>query len=280
MIRIVTDSTSDLSPQRAAELGVEVVPLAVHFGEETFRDGVDITKEEFYTRLAQVDTLPTTSQVPPETFIQVFQRLTEGGDQVLGLFISGAMSGTNQSANIARGIVDEDNIAIVETGTVTFGLGLLVETACRLRDQGLSLSELEQKLTELAGRVRLLAVVDTLKYLKMGGRISGATAVVGGILGITPIITIQDGLVVSVGKTRGRKAGFQFIDKWLQEKEAPDTSLPVTFGHSNAPQVMEECMAYFGPKLARADLLPSDIGAVVGTHVGPGAGGLAFFVKE
>ncbi|OUQ22434.1 hypothetical protein B5E80_13720 [Flavonifractor sp. An135] len=280
MIRIVTDSTSDLSPQRAAELGVEVVPLAVHFGEETFRDGVDITKEEFYTRLAQVDTLPTTSQVPPETFIQVFQRLTEGGDQVLGLFISGAMSGTNQSANIARGIVDEDNIAIVETGTVTFGLGLLVETACRLRDQGLSLSELEQKLTELAGRVRLLAVVDTLKYLKMGGRISGATAVVGGILGITPIITIQDGLVVSVGKTRGRKAGFQFIDKWLQEKEAPDTSLPVTFGHSNAPQVMEECMAYFGPKLAGADLLPSDIGAVVGTHVGPGAGGLAFFVKE
>ena len=280
MIRIVTDSTSDLSPQRAAELGVEVVPLAVHFGEETFRDGVDITKEEFYPRLAQVDTLPTTSQVPPETFIQVFQRLTEGGDQVLGLFISGAMSGTNQSANIARGIVDEDNIAIVETGTVTFGLGLLVETACRLRDQGLSLSELEQKLTELAGRVRLLAVVDTLKYLKMGGRISGATAVVGGILGITPIITIQDGLVVSVGKTRGRKAGFQFIDKWLQEKEAPDTSLPVTFGHSNAPQVMEECMAYFGPKLAGADLLPSDIGAVVGTHVGPGAGGLAFFVKE
>lgn len=280
MIRIVTDSTSDLSPQRAAELGVEVVPLAVHFGEETFRDGVDITKEEFYTRLAQVDTLPTTSQVPPETFIQVFQRLTEGGDQVLGLFISGAMSGTNQSANIARGIVDEDNIAIVETGTVTFGLGLLVETACRLRDQGLSLSELEQKLTQLAGRVRLLAVVDTLKYLKMGGRISGATAVVGGILGITPIITIQDGLVVSVGKTRGRKAGFQFIDKWFQEKEAPDTSLPVTFGHSNAPQVMEECMAYFGPKLARADLLPSDIGAVVGTHVGPGAGGLAFFVKE
>ena len=280
MIRIVTDSTSDLSPQRAAELGVEVVPLAVHFGEETFRDGVDITKEEFYTRLAQVDTLPTTSQVPPETFIQVFQRLTEGGDQVLGLFISGAMSGTDQSANIARGIVDEANIAIVETGTVTFGLGLLVETACRLRDQGLSLSELEQKLTQLAGRVRLLAVVDTLKYLKMGGRISGATAVVGGILGITPIITIQDGLVVSVGKTRGRKAGFQFIDKWLQEKEAPDTSLPVTFGHSNAPQVMEECMAYFGPKLAGADLLPSDIGAVVGTHVGPGAGGLAFFVKE
>lgn len=280
MIRIVTDSTSDLSHQRAAELGVEVVPLAVHFGEETFRDGVDITNEEFYARLAQVETLPTTSQVPPETFIELFRKIRAEGDQVLGLFISGPMSGTNQSANIAREIVDEDNIAIVETGTVTFGLGLLVETACRLRDQGLSLAELEEKVAELAGRVRLLAVVDTLKYLKMGGRISGATAVVGGILGITPIITIQDGLVISVGKSRGRKPGFQFIQKWLQEKEAPDTSLPVSFGNSNSPKAMEECMAFFAPQLAGADLLPSSIGSVVGTHVGPGAAGLAYFVKR
>ena len=280
MIRIVTDSTSELSSRRAAELGVEVVPLAVHFGEESFLDGVDITKEEFYTRLAGVETLPTTSQVPPETFIQTFRRLTEGGDQVLGIFLSGAMSGTSQSAHIAREVVDEDNIAVVDSQTVTFGLGLLVEAACRLRDQGLSLSELEARVTALAGRVRLLAVVDTLKYLKMGGRISGATAVVGGLLGITPIITIQDGLVVSVGKSRGRKAGFQFIQKWLQEKEAPDTSLPVSFGHSHAPEVMEEGMAFFGPQLAGADLLQSDIGSVVGTHVGPGAGGLAFFVKK
>ena len=280
MIRIVTDSTSDLSPQRAAQLGVEVVPLAVHFGEESFLDGVEMTKEAFYTRLAGVDTLPTTSQIPPETFIQTFRRIREEGDEVLGLFISGAMSGTCQSAHIAREVVDEDHIAIVETGTVTFALGLLVEVACRLRDQGLSLSELTERLGELAGRIRLLAVVDTLKYLKMGGRISGATAVVGGILGITPIITIENGLVESVGKTRGRKAGFQFIQKWLQEKEAPDTSLPVTFGHSNAPKALEECMAFFGPQLAGADLLPSDIGAVVGTHVGPGAVGLAYFVQK
>ena len=181
MIRIVTDSTSDLSADRAAALGVEVLPLSVHFGEESFQDGVDITKEEFYARLEQAETLPTTAQIPPETFIKTFERLTAQGDQVLGIFLSSAMSGTYQSAMIARDIVGEERIAVVDSQTVTFALGLLVEAACLLRDQGLSLEELRAQVEALAGRVRLLAVVDTLKYLKMGGRISGAAAVVGGL---------------------------------------------------------------------------------------------------
>src|SRR5699024_4725843 len=201
MIRILTDSTSDISPSRAAQLGVEVLPLTVLFGEESFRDGIDITSEEFYDRLSKVDTLPTTAQIPPETFIDTFQRLTADGSQVLGLFISSEMSGTYQSAMIARSIVGEEKITIVDTHTVTFALGLLVETACLLRDQGLSLPELAAELEKLVPRCRLLAVVDTLRYLKMGGRISGVTAVVGGILGISPIISIENGLVISVGKS-------------------------------------------------------------------------------
>lgn len=280
MIRIVTDSTSDLPAARAAELGVEILPLSVHFGEESFRDGVDITREEFYARLAGVDTLPTTSQIPPETFIDAFRRLTENGDQVLGVFLSSDMSGTYQSAMIARDIVGEENIAVVDSRTVTFALGLLVEEACALRDQGLPLDGLRQRVEALAGRVRLLAVVDTLKYLKMGGRISGAAAVVGGLLGICPVITIENGLVASVGKGRGRKAGFQFIARWLEEKEKIDTGLPVAFGHSDAPQVMADCMEFFREQTGGARLCPMDIGAVVGTHAGPGAAGLAFFVKE
>ncbi|MBM6870151.1 DegV family protein [Pseudoflavonifractor phocaeensis] len=279
MIHILTDSTSDIGLTRAAQLGVEILPLTVLFGEESFRDGVDITSEEFFDRLSKADTLPTTAQIPPETFVDAFQRLTADGGQVLGLFISSEMSGTYQSAMIARGIVGEENIAIVDTHTVTFGLGLLVETACRLRDQGFSLAELAAEMEALAPRCRLLAVVDTLRYLKMGGRISGVTAMVGGILGITPIISIENGLVVSVGKSRGRKAGFQFIRKWLEEKEAIDTSLPVAFGHTNMPSAMEECMAFFQKETAGAQLCPSSIGAVVGTHVGPGAAGLAYFVK-
>ena len=139
MIRILTDSTSDISPARAAELGVEILPLTVLFGEESFQDGVEITNEAFYARLEKADALPTTAQIPPETFIQTFERLTKSGDQVLAILISSAMSGTYQSAMIARGIVDESKIAVVDARTVTFGMGLLVEAACQLRDQELSL---------------------------------------------------------------------------------------------------------------------------------------------
>lgn len=279
MIRIVTDSTSDLSKERRAALGVDVLPLSVHFGAETFQDGVDITNDEFYARLATVETLPTTSQVNPEVFAALFQAYVDQGDQVVGIFISSNMSGTCQSAMIAKQMVDSKNIHIVDSHTVTFALGLLVEVAVALRNQGLSAADIAAKLTNLAGRVRLLAVVDTLKYLKMGGRINAATAVVGSLLGISPIITIENGLVEAIGKARGRKSAFQWIEKHMTS-EKPDLSLPVMFGHSNAPAAMAECQAYFQDAVGGAQLLTSDIGSVVGTHAGPGATGLAFFIAE
>lgn len=278
MIRIVTDSTSDLSAARAAELGVDVLPLSVHFGQEAFRDGVDITKAEFYDRLAGVDTLPTTSQINPEAFEGLFRKYVDQGDQVLGIFLSSDMSGTCQSALIARDMVGGDSVAVVDSRTVTFALGLLVEAACALRDRGLALAELKGEVEALSGRIKLLAVVDTLKYLKMGGRINAATAVVGGLLGISPIITIENGLVESIGKARGRRAAFQWIAKHM-ESCPPDLSLPVVFGHSNAPEARDECMAFFYSAVDGAQTLTSDIGAVVGTHAGPGAAGLAYFVK-
>ena len=280
MIRIITDSTSDLSPARQEALGVDVIPLSVHFGEEVFRDGVDITNAEFYDRLSKVDTLPTTSQINPEVFADVFRKYLDQGDEIVGIFISGAMSGTCQSALIARDMVDgEDRIHIVDSRTVTFALGLLVEVAATLRDQGLSAGELAAKLEDLACRLRLLALVDTLKYLKMGGRISTASAVVGALLNINPIITIENGLVEGIGKARGRKAAFQWIAKRM-EKEAPDLSLPVSFGHSNAPEAMAECQAFFADIIGGATVHASDIGSVVGTHVGPGATGIVYFRAE
>lgn len=280
MIRIITDSTSDLRPERRKALGVEVVPLSVHFGDEAFRDGVDLTNAAFYERLAGAETLPTTSQVNPETFAGLFQSYVDQGDQIVGIFISSAMSGTCQSAMIARDMVDAGEIHIVDSRTVTFALGLLVEAAVLFRDQGCSAAEIAERVTELAGRVRLLAVVDTLKYLKMGGRINAATAVVGGLLGITPIITIENGLVEAIGKTRGRKAAFAWMEKFMTGKERPDLSLPVGFGHTNNPQAMAECEAYFRDLTAGAPVLESDIGSVVGTHAGPGATGIVYFVKE
>ena len=127
--------------------------------------------------------------------------------------------------------------------------------------------------------MRLLAVVDTLKYLKMGGRISGASAVLGGMLGITPILNVQHGVVEAAAKVRGRKAAFQWMDRRM-EQERPDLTLPVAFGHSDAPAVLAECRAHFVEKLGLTSWLESDIGSVVGTHAGPGAAGIAYFVKE
>ncbi|SBW11594.1 conserved hypothetical protein [uncultured Eubacteriales bacterium] len=279
MIRIITDSTCDLRPARREALGIDVVPLLVHFGEEVFQDGVDITNEEFYHRLSQAEKLPTTSQVNPETFAALFQSYVDQGDQVVGIFLSSAMSGTCQSALIAKDMVDAGEIHIVDSHTVTFALGLLVEVAAALREQGCTAAEIAGEIAALAGRVRLLAVVDTLKYLKMGGRINAATAVVGGLLGISPIITIENGLVEAVGKARGRKGAFQWMAGFL-EKERPDLSLPVSFGSSNAPDAMAECKAFFSEAVAGAQILESDIGSVVGTHAGPGATGIVFFVKE
>lgn len=280
MIRIVTDSTSDLSAARVAALGIDILPLSVHFGAEIFRDGVDITKEQFYARLSTVETLPTTSQITPEVFSALFQQYVDQGDQVLGLFISSEMSGTCQSAMIARDMVDEENIAILDSRTVTFGLGLLVEAACLLRDQGLSLRELTVQVQALSGRCLVMAAVDTLKYLKMGGRISTATALVGGVLGISPIISVDNGIVNSIGKARGRKAAFQWIEKKMGEI-VPDLSLPVAFGHTNSPEALADCRAVLEHLVADApEIHPMDIGTVVGTHVGAGAAGIAYFVKE
>ena len=279
MVQIVTDSTCDLSKERQEALGVEVVPLSVHFGEESFLDGVDLTNEEFYRRLRASETLPTTAQVNPEEFARRFQAHVDRGGEVVGLFIASELSGTCQSAMIARDMVDEDHIFVVDSKTVTFGLGLLVEMAARLRDRGLSAREIAEELEKLKERLRFYAVVETLKYLKMGGRISGTAAVVGGMLGITPILNIRDGVVEAAAKSRGRKGAFQWMEKKLQEEPA-DLSLPVSFGNADSPDIMAECEAALVASVPGAEALESSIGSVVGTHAGPGCAGIAYFVKE
>lgn len=279
MIRIITDSTCDLRPAHREALGVDVVPLSVHFGDEVLRDGIDITNEEFYRRLRAAETLPSTSQVNPEVFADLFRSYVEQGDQVVGIFLSSALSGTFQSALIARDMVGMGEIHLVDSGTTTFALALLVQQAARLRDEGRSAREIAAEVTALSGRTRLLAMVDTLKYLKMGGRINTATAVVGGLLGINPIITIEHGLVESVGKGRGRKAAFQWMVKFMED-EGADLSLPVAFGSSDSAEAMAECEGFFRPVIGDTPFSECDIGSVVGTHAGPGAAGIVYFVKK
>lgn len=279
MIEIITDSTSDLSPALAKELGVRVLPLTVHFGEESFRDGLDISNGDFYARLRGAQTLPTTSQINPDVFLTAFQEVLDRGNRAVGIFVSSELSGTCQSAEIARGMLDSDDVFVVDSRHVALSLALLVEEAVRLRDQGKTAEELVEGLTALREKLRLYAVVDTLKYLKMGGRISAATAVVGGVLGITPIIALKDGKVESVGKTRGRKAGVQWIRERADEEEI-DVTRPLFLGHTDCPEALEAMAEGFSDLAGRFSVVCSrEIGAVVGTHAGPGAAGAAYFVK-
>ena len=279
MIEIFTDSTSDITPAMAKKLDVRVLPLTVQFGEESFRDGLDISNSDFYGRLRNAQTLPTTSQINPDVFISAFQEALNRGNQVVGIFVSSELSGTFQSAMIAKEMLDSGDIFVVDSRQVALSLGLLVTEAVRLRKEGWTATQMAHELTLLREKVRLYAVVDTLKYLKMGGRISATTAVLGGVLGITPIIALKDGKVESVGKTRGRKAGVQWIREQANGEEL-DFSRPLVLGHTDCLQALETVTEGFSDLLPRfSEASSRGIGAVVGTHAGPGAAGVAYFVK-
>ena len=275
MIRIITDSTSDMNKKRVEQLGVCVVPLTVNFGNKAYIDGVELSNEDFYDKLVHAQELPTTSQVNPADFETVFKEYVDDGDEIVGLFISSKLSGTYQSAVIARESVSAERIYLVDTLTVSFGLSLMVEIAVKLRDQGYEAKHIADTLRNLSKKNRLIASLDTLKYLKMGGRLSATSAFVGSILGISPIITLTDGEVTVLGKARGQKGAIRFLLEYMQE-HGRNEAYPVSFGHSNSYEALEKCMEAFDPYLGETEVLTGNIGSVVGTHSGPGAVGVAY----
>ncbi len=279
MVRIVIDSTSDIPKETREKLGFIMVPLTVHFGEEAFKDGVEITHSEFYSRLKNADKLPTTSQVNPNEFEEVFKKIIDDGDDIVCLCLSSELSGTYGSAVIAAGAISPDRIFCVDTKSATFGTYLIIKEALKMRDMGLSAKEIAEKSRQLAGRIRFIAVVDTLKYLKMGGRISAAAATLGGLLSIHPIIEIREGKVEVIGKVKGRKAAFSKLLELYLEKPA-DFSHGFAFGHSNAPERLVELMDFFAPYVKTEDVITSDVGSVIGTHAGPGALGYAYIPEK
>ena len=278
MVKILTDSSCDLSPARCEELGVEMLPITVNFGEESFRANIDITNDEFYAKLSQASELPKTAQISPAFFEKKFSEYKDSGAEVVCLFISSRMSGTLQSATVAKDILGAENIYLPDTLNVTFALGLLVEEAVKMRDRGLPGAEIARQVEELVPRVRLWALIDDLKYLKMGGRLSATSALVASILGICPIITLKDGLVEVVGKARGKKAAFKFM-QGLVDKEPISADYSVTVGHAAVPQTRDDFMEFMSGELKKREVHKLDIGSIVGTHTGPGACGLAYIKK-
>ncbi|MFI3327081.1 MAG: DegV family protein [Clostridia bacterium] len=278
MVKILTDSSADFDLMTATKMGIEILPITVSFGEETFTPMVDMSNEEFYDKLSTVEKLPTTSQINPIVLQEHFTKCINDGDEVLCLFISSGISGSYQNAVVAAKEVGLDKIQVVDSLNTTFGLALLVHEAVKMRDEGLNAKEIADKIKDLVPRVCLVASLETLKYLKMGGRLSAGAAIVAGILGIYPIISVIDGKICAIGKARGQNAATKFLENYII-KTGISSDYAVSFGNSNAPELGKQTIKYFSSYVEKRKIVKIQIGGVVGTHIGPGATGIAFIKK-
>lgn len=277
---IMTDSTADLTPEAARR--VSRVNLTLHFGDTDYEEGVDITKEEFYEKLTSGDTIPTTSQPTPYAFEQAYEAALAQGDSVVCVTISSRLSGTYQSASIAAEN-HPGRVFVVDSRTVTIGAAILVEYALKLADTGMTGGEIADTLIRARDKVRLYAVVDTLEYLKRGGRVSPTVAFAGGLLNIKPIIAIEDGEVRLVGKARGARQSSAQLTKLIAQSGGVDYQMPLQLGYTGLDDTMlRQYMAENRDLWAPCGMEPpcSIVGSVVGTHAGPGAVAVAFFAAE
>lgn len=280
MIRILTDSASDILPAEAEQLGLTVIPLNVTLEDGTvLRDGVDMTPSAYYETLAGCRKLPTTSQPSPELFENFFLEAAAAEDEVIGIFLSHALSGTYQCAKLAADMANVDNVLFVDSGHVCLSEALLVRLAVQLRDSGKTAGQIAAILEHAKEHLHLVAAIDDLKYLRKGGRLPAAVAVAGGMLGIKPLITIQDGKVAMAGKARGLPGAYVALFKKVEEMGGISPVFPALAGYTVSPREVTPIQTYLRDNLQQEDLLVRQIGCVIGTHAGPGAFGIAFFDK-
>ena len=276
--RIIVDSTADLFTELKSR--VDVVPLTVHFGEEEYLDGVTIDHKTFYEKLIESDVLPTTSQATPDSFIKEFQKIKENGDSAVVITISSKLSGTYQSAVIAA--EDFDNIYIVDSGSAAIGSGILAERALKLADDGMNAREIAKLLNEEKEKIVIIALFDTLEYLKKGGRISKTAAFAGSVLNIKPVLSVIDGEITVLGKARGSKMGNNLLVQEIEKVGGVDFEKPVLLGFTGLSDALLlkyiEDSKYLWEKGLK-DIRYTAIGSVIGTHAGPGAIAAAFFKK-
>lgn len=280
-IRFVTDSASDILPAEAAALGIRVVPIRVNFNGTEYADSVDLNHREFFEKLIESDALPTTSQPSPAEFADVFAEETAQGDAVVAVLLSSRLSGTFQSACIAAAEC-EGTVFVVDSLSATIGERMLLLQGMEYARRGCSAAEITEKLNEDRGHIRILALLDTLEYLKKGGRISAATAFAGGLLSIKPVITVEDGAVRLLGKARGSKNGNNLLRTLIADCGGVDFDRPFGLLYSGLSDAMLRKYIEDSADLWQAysaELPVYTIGSTIGTHVGPGAIGVAFFER-
>lgn len=276
-IRIMTDSASDLLPPHRPE--VTVLPMDITFGGETFQDGVNLSHHQFYEKLIEGEELPTTSQISPARFEDAFRQAVEAGETVVAVVLSAKLSGTYQSACIAAEEFP-GQVFVVDSANATIGELVLVERAVELMTQGLDAAAIAARLEEEKADIRLVALLDTLEYLKRGGRVSASVALVGGLLAIKPVVAVQDGEVMVLGKARGSKNGNNLLVQEIQKTGGVDFSRPYRLGYTGLDDGLLRKYITDSQMLwsEHVDALPlGTVGGTIGTHVGPGAIAVAFF---
>lgn len=273
-VRVVVDSTADIPPERARELGIEVVPLTVMFGDQSCLDGVDLTGAQFYDKLSKSSVLPTTSTPPPALFEEQYRRIVqEGATGIIALHIGTKLSGTFSASSQGAQVVTGETgipIAIIDSASVSGGFGLPAEIVAREARAGADLASLEAHARSLCSRVRVIAVLDTLEFLRRGGRIGAAQAMLGTLLNVKPLLEVRDGQVLPLEKVRTRSKALDRMGQIVGEMGELEAVAIVASDDTIADQIQKVAETIWNGPIERFQL-----GPVVGTHAGPGAGGIA-----
>jgi len=277
MIRFLVDSSSDYSPALLEERNIEYVPLSVTIGDKTYRDGIDLTRDDFYRLLQDSKDFPKTALPSPADFLDIFEDVKAKGDELVCVLLSGSLSGTCQSAMTAKGMVDYDKIYIVDSRSAAYGVQLLIEEADSLRQQGCTGAAIAHRLEELKRCIRIVAVPDTLEYLYKGGRLSRTGAAIGSAVSLKPVITVPDGKVEVLQKCLGHGRALNAVVSYL-EKHPADPAYPIypiyTCGHENTDKLTARLTEQGVPLHSRVQ-----IGSTIGAHVGPEVYGLIYIEK-
>jgi len=273
-VKIVTDSTADIPAEVASELGICVVPLEVHFGNQVYRDGVDLSPSEFYEKLAASKRLPTTSTVSPGQFAHVYDTLAEETDEVLAIVISGGLSATYESAVQGRElrIAKDCRVEVIDSRLVVMALGLVAMEAAREAQKGASLDQVVTAARRAVSKVRLRMAFDTLEYARRGGRIGAAKAFLGTLLNLKPILTLKDGVVAPVARVRTRAKAIEHLRRFAAESS---NIKEIAVEHTTTPDEAKTLAESLTPQSPQGRIIISTIGSVMGTHLGPGALGVA-----
>lgn len=279
MIKIITDSTSDIDVTYAKELNIDIVPLKVIIDGKEYKDRIDLQPDQFYHLLEESEVLPTTSQPSPQEFLNYYEEAKEQGDSVIVMTLSSTISGTYQSANIAKDLAEYEDIYVIDSLNATQALRLLVLKAIALREEGKDAKTIFQELEVYKERIRIVAFVDTLEYLCKGGRMSKTVAAAGTLLKVKPIIGLRDGKLEMFSKARGTQKATAKIIELIHEDGEIDFNEPICIGYTGNDDGLNKFEQTLRDEFGFNDVLHGFVGPVIGTHAGPGARLIAYIRK-